>query len=389
MTIKAVQSENLWTETPLVYSSHISDIIGCSAYLKLENLQPSQSFKYRGISKFAQQCKDKHGPSVHLMIASGGNAGLAAAVVARVLEVKCTVFLPTNVSIDTQQALRKHGAEIVTIGEFYSQTLAALQDAVKKDTNAVLVPAYDSPVLWDGHSSMVTEMQRQLPKKPDAIFCSVGGGGLIGGIMQGCKNVGWDQVPVVALETTGSNCFYNAIAINTRNFTSKVPIVPSIEVEDNSPYTVEIVEEYNIAIPHMKVLKSRAASLGATSPAPGVVRMAVDRLGGIKCACIPDEMAMHTARLFGDDHKILTELACSTTLTPGYNREFLLRILGPTFSALSSQERKEKCLVFVVCGGVKISFEEMMEFEEIVAAAQVQSYWSVQIDGEETQLPKQ
>ncbi|KAG2088683.1 tryptophan synthase beta subunit-like PLP-dependent enzyme [Suillus discolor] len=389
MTIKAVQSENLWTETPLVYSSHISDIIGCSAYLKLENLQPSQSFKYRGISKFAQQCKEKHGPSVHLMIASGGNAGLAAAVVARVLGVKCTVFLPTNVSIDTQQALRKHGAEIVTIGEFYSQTLAALQDAVKKDTNAVLVPAYDSPVLWNGHSSMVIEMQRQLPRKPDAIFCSVGGGGLIGGIMQGCKNVGWDEVPVVALETTGSNCFYNAIAINTRNFTSKVPILPSIEVEDNSPYTVEIIEEYNIAIPHMKALKSRAASLGATSPAPGVVRMAVDRAGGIKCACIPDEMAMHTARLFGDDHKILTELACSTTLTPGYNREFLLRILGPTFSALSSEERKEKCLIFVVCGGVKISFEEMMEFEEIVAAAQVQSYWSVHIDGEEAQLPKQ
>ncbi|KAG1884542.1 tryptophan synthase beta subunit-like PLP-dependent enzyme [Suillus subluteus] len=340
--------KNLWTETPLVYSSHISDIVGCSAYLKLENLQPSQSFKYRGISKFAQQCKDKYGPLVHLMIASGGNAGLAAAVVG-------TCF----------------------------------GNAVKKDTNAVLVPAYDSPVLWDGHSSMVTEIQRQLPRQPDAIFCSVGGGGLIGGIVQGCKNVGWDEVPVVALETTGSNCFYNAIAINTRNFTSKVPIVPSAEAEDSSPYTVEIVEEHNIAIPHMKALNSRATSLGATSPAPGVVRMAVDRAGGIKCACIPDEMAMHTARLFGDDHKILTELACSTTLTPGYNREFLLRILGPTFSALSPEERKEKCLVFVVCGGVKISFEDMREFEEIVAAVQAQSYWRVQIDGEETQVPKQ
>lgn len=389
MSIEVAQSENLWTETPLIYSSHISDIIGCSAYLKLENLQPSQSFKYRGISKFAQQCKEKHGPLVHLMIASGGNAGLAAAVVARVLGVKCTVFLPINVSTDTQQALRKQGAEVVTIGEFYSQTLTALRDAVKKDTKAVLVPAYDSPVLWNGHSSMVTEMQRQLPRQPDAIFCSVGGGGLIGGIIQGCKNVGWDEVPIVALETTGSNCFYNAIAINTRNFTSKVPIMPSTEVEDSSPYTVEIVEELHVAIPYMKALKSRAASLGASSPAPGVVRMAVDRAGGIKCACIPDEMAMHTARLFGNDHKILTELACSTTLTPGYNREFLSLILGPTFSTLSPEERKEKCLVFVVCGGVKISFEEMREFEEIVAAVQMQSYWRVQIGGEETQVPKQ
>ncbi|KAG0701041.1 tryptophan synthase beta subunit-like PLP-dependent enzyme [Suillus ampliporus] len=388
MSVRAAQPKDLWTETPLIYSSHISDTIGCSAYLKLENLQPSQSFKYRGISKFAQKCKEKHGPSVHLMIASSGNAGLAAAVAARALRVKCTVFLPIDVSTDTQQALQKKGADIVRIGEIYSQTLAALRDAVKKDINGVLVPSYDSPVLWDGHSSMVTEMQRQLPRQPDAIFCSVGGGGLIGGIMQGCKNVGWDEVPVVALETSGSNCFYNAIAINTQNFTSKVPTIPSTEVEDSSPYTIEVVDEHNVAIPYMKALKSRAASLGATSPAPGVVRMAVDRAGGIKCACVPDEMAMHTARLFGNDHKMLVELACSTTLTPGYNREFLLHILGPAFSALSLEERKEKCLVFVVCGGVKISFEDMKEFEDIVAAEQVESYWRVQIDGEEIQVPK-
>jgi L-serine/L-threonine ammonia-lyase len=40
---------------------------------------------------------------------------------------------------------------------------------------------------------MVTEVHQQLGRQPDAIFCSVGGGGLIGGIMQGCKNVGWDE----------------------------------------------------------------------------------------------------------------------------------------------------------------------------------------------------
>lgn len=90
-----------------------------------------------------------------------------------------------------------------------------------------------------------------------------------------------------------------------------------------------------------------------------------------------------------DDHKILTELACATTLSPGYNREFLERILGPTFSTLSPEERKGKCLVFVACGGVKISFEEMREFEEIVTAAQMQNYWRVQISGEEAQVPKQ
>ena len=66
-----------------------------------------------------------------------------------------------------------------------------------------MVLAYDEPLLWEGHSSMIAELTRQLPNKgkPDAIFCSVGGAGLCGGVMLGCKSVGWDdgQSPFSAL----------------------------------------------------------------------------------------------------------------------------------------------------------------------------------------------
>ena len=59
----------------------------------------------------------------------------------------------------------------------------------------VLVPAYDEPVLWEGHATMIEEAARQLPEgvKPDAVVCCVGGGGLAGGVMLGCKTVGWDD----------------------------------------------------------------------------------------------------------------------------------------------------------------------------------------------------
>jgi hypothetical protein len=57
----------------------------------------------------------------------------------------------------------------------------------------VMVPAYDDPILWSGHSSMVHEIHKQLQKEPDTIFCSVGGGGLLGGIILGCKDVGWEH----------------------------------------------------------------------------------------------------------------------------------------------------------------------------------------------------
>ncbi len=60
-------------------------------------------------------------------------------------------------------------------------------------THSVMMPAYEDPIVWDGHSSMIEEVQKQLPKKPDAILCSVGGGGLLGGVIIGCKKADWDD----------------------------------------------------------------------------------------------------------------------------------------------------------------------------------------------------
>ena len=107
-------------------------------------------------------------------------------------------------------------------------------------------------------------------------------------------------VPVVALETHGSNCFYNAISLNTQGFSSKVPSLPK-RIPPEAPFTVRISEEHQVAIPHMHMLTSRAVSLGATWPAPGVVRMALNHAGGVTCVCIPDELAMFTARGFAGE----------------------------------------------------------------------------------------
>ena len=40
---------------------------------------------------------------------------------------------------------------------------------------------------------MIAEVSQQLGRKPDMIICSVGGGGLLGGVMTGCKAVGWED----------------------------------------------------------------------------------------------------------------------------------------------------------------------------------------------------
>lgn len=379
--------ETLWVETPLIYSSHISDLLGCSVYLKLENLQPSQSFKYRGISLLVQLCKAKYGPSVHVLAASSGNAGLATAIAARKLGIKCTIYLPISTRQATQIRLRQQGADVVVVGQIYADSAMAMREAAKVDPNAVVIPSYEHPVLWEGHSSLVKEMKNQLGERPDAILCSVGGGGLIGGVLLGCKAVGWNDVPITALETHGSNCFYQANALNTQGFTSKSRTFPP-EIPSDQPYTVEFNSEYTVAIPHLRALHSRAVSLGATYAAPEVVRMALDHPAGVKCVCIADELAMRSAQLFADDHKMLVELACATTMSAAYNYEFFWHILDPEL-ALSPEEKQKKTVVFVVCGGINISYDELTSYTDTLEEAATREHsWRIVCNGTEFNVSK-
>ncbi|EGO03864.1 hypothetical protein SERLA73DRAFT_69687 [Serpula lacrymans var. lacrymans S7.3] len=407
MSEQNTQPEHLWFETPLVYSSHISQTIGHSVYLKLENLQPSQSFKYRGVTHFAQHAKAQHGPSVHFVIASSGNAGVAAAMAARALEVRCTVYLPEGVGQETHNLLRKHGADIIIAGERYSQALQKLREDMKNDPTAVLLPTYDDPLVWEGHGSMVLEIKAQLSKKPDAIFCSLGGGGLLGGIIHGCKQVDWEdetklrshvQVPIITMETHGSNCFYHSIALNTQNFTAASSGPDDIAARTtNAPYDIVHDKQHDVLLACMHELTSLATSLGATSPSAGVVRMALNRPGGLKCVCVPDEMSMWAAKTFAEDHKFLVELACSTPLTAAYNRDLFSRLVPGTPTSLSEasspdQKREntneKKTIVFIVCGGVKISLDEMKEYRKLEAAVEKNREWEVVCDGEKMHVSK-
>ncbi|ETW85554.1 hypothetical protein HETIRDRAFT_438326 [Heterobasidion irregulare TC 32-1] len=382
MSIASTHSEafdsKLWLETPLIPSVHISNNLGpdCSVYLKLENLQPSQSYKYRGLSLFVKRQFARHGPSLHVICASGGNAGLAAACATQMLHLKCTIYLPKGVAESTRLFLKRLGAELVIAGEYYLQAVQAAEKAVKDDADAVLVPAYDHPLLWEGHASMIDEIKSQLPSstKPDAIFCSVGGGGLLGGIIVGCRNADWDDVPIITLETHGSSCFYQSVMAN-RFSSHTLPNGTSVRYD----------EKNDVKLVHIHNLTSKASSLGASEPSGGVVKMALERKGRVKCVTIPDELSMKTGRLFAEDHKMLVELACATTLAPAYN-PLLLDSLVPL---VHSEAKKIRNMVFIVCGGFKISHDEMKEYEDIVAAdVAVGGYWNVTVDSENLRLHK-
>ncbi|EMD38623.1 hypothetical protein CERSUDRAFT_113801 [Gelatoporia subvermispora B] len=373
-TANGTTDKPLWLETPLVYSPHISARLDCDVYLKLDNLQRAHSFKSRGISHFVQHAVRTHGPSVHLVIASGGNAGLAAACAAHALNARCTVCLPDGASVSTLDFLRREGAEVVIEGRCYAQALERARKIVEEEPDAVMVPAYDDPLLWEGHASLVHEVSRQLPPgtTPDAIFCSVGGGGLIGGIMQGCKQAGWENVRVVAMETLGSNCLYEALALNPGMFsgTERGPHENVTPVHD---------EEHDVKVAHLAKLTSQATSLGASAASAGVVKLALQHKGGIKSVCVPDTMAMMAGLHFADEHKILVELACATTLVPAYwgNQELFDKVVPP------AQDGRRRVIVFEVCGGFKVSLAEMEKYrKEVEADVQSGKTWDILCNGE-------
>ena len=68
-----------------------------------------------------------------------------------------------------------------------------------------LTLCYTVCVCREGHTSLVRELEQDLREKPGAVVLSVGGGGLLNGVVEGLRRAGWDDVPIVAMETIGAH----------------------------------------------------------------------------------------------------------------------------------------------------------------------------------------
>ncbi|KAL5635106.1 hypothetical protein ACGC1H_002961 [Rhizoctonia solani] len=360
-------------ETPLIFSPLMSSRLGYDIYLKLESLQPSQSFKYRGISLFAARAVKEHGSDVLLVTASGGNAGLALAWAGKTLGARTKIYIPAAAH-EVQPVFAAAGADVVIGGNNYSEALASAEQLCSQNKHAILVPPYDHPTIWEGHSTLIQEVDRQLPSgtKPDVILCSVGGGGLLGGVIRGVNNVGWDHTEIVALETIGANCHHLSLLANTNNTISQRYIPNDVEVSAHQALTPD-AKRAEVTIAKLPAITSKAASLGASSPSQSVLEMALARrdkaaqnpakFGGLTPVSIPDELAIRSTLGFLDEHKMLAELACATTLSPAYIPGLLQNLVPKLESG------KRSVVVFIVCGGSKILLSDVERYHTIIQAS--------------------
>jgi threonine dehydratase len=146
-------------------------------WLKLEHLQIGGSFKARGMFN---RMRANPIPPAGVVIASGGNAGIAVACAAQALEVRCEVFVPEVCSVAKRAKLAACGAHVTVGGAGYADALKASL-ARQQQSGALLMHAYDQPEVVAGAGTLAAEVEDEAGL-PDRALVSVGGGGLIAGI---------------------------------------------------------------------------------------------------------------------------------------------------------------------------------------------------------------
>lgn len=321
-----------WIQTPLIRSSTLSREAGCNIYLKLETLQPSGSFKSRGIGNLLLSSLTSHGTAkpIHFYCSSGGNAGLACATAAKSLGRPATIVVPFATPEFMVGKLRKLGAHVVQKGNHWQEADTYLRNyLLANDVNGVYVPPFDHPDIWDGNSTLIDELETQfapLNSDYDAVVCSVGGGGLFAGIMQGLAR--HSRIPgfkVLAVETEGAHSLAHSLR---NNALSRLPAITSI-----------------------------ATSLGATQVAAKAFEWA--QRPEVHSRVVSDAQAAMACVEFADDERIIVESACGASIAAVYNNT--LRSLYPS---LSDAEFSTLNIVVVVCGGSNISLAKLQEYRE-------------------------
>lgn len=296
----------LHTHTPLIESRALSIHLGKPVWLKMDALQPPGSFKIRGIG-LACQTHQQRGAR-RFISSSGGNAGIAVAYAGRQLGVPVVVVVPETTTKRAKALIRQEGAELIVHGASWLEANTLAQSMVTQ-TDAFLHP-FDDPLLWQGHASLVDEVAAA-GVKPGVVVLSVGGGGLLSGVVQGLQGNGWGDVPVLAVETQGADSLAQAMQAHER-----------------------------ITLP---AITSLATSLGARQ----VCQRAFDlsRQHPMQSAVVTDQAAVSSCLRFADDHRVVVEPACGAALAAVYGRV-------PALDAFDS-------VLVVVCGGVTATLAQL------------------------------
>ncbi|KAJ5225397.1 Serine dehydratase-like [Penicillium chermesinum] len=330
-----------WIETPLVESANLSRAAGCRIFLKLENVQPSGSFKSRAMgNQILSHLRkpENFNRRVHFYASSGGNAGIAAVCAARTLGYPCTVVVPLSTKPLMVDKLHAAGAaDVIRHGENFFEAGSYMKDVIMKqssgddeDVAKIALHPFDNEPIWEGNSTIIDELEKQLPVPAspeeeqvygsralpvDAILCSVGGGGLLNGLVQGLES----RRTKKQIETVQSSTGHSYQDTHSESTTTPLSSTPSpihllaIETDGTDSLAAAIASNSLVSLPK---ITSQATSLGAIRVSETTFQYAVAPPPGIQVhsAVLTDAEAARGVLRLADDERLLVELACGVCI---------------------------------------------------------------------------
>ena len=319
--ISKMISPPFYIETPLIRVCNPQIACKMHAFVKMECLQPSGSFKDRGISHMINNIQKTKGIS-KLISSSGGNAGHAVATAGKNLGLPVDVYVPVTTKPMMIAKLKQRGANVYVHGANWNEADKLAKEALANNPQAAYIPPYDDPLIWEGNSTIVDELVKA-GIIPDKIVLSVGGGGLLCGIQQGILRHGWqNRTKIVAVETTGTASFAAASAAGH-------PVA-------------------------LTGIDSVATSLGALSVTPGCLDTGVETVSHV----VTDQDAVAACRRFADDFNILVEPACGAALSYMYSTPEAASFPISTSAVSAGKET----VVVIACGGSVVNLELLSQW---------------------------
>jgi len=196
-------------ETPLDLAASLSARTHNRIFLKREDMQPVFSFKLRGAyNKMANLPPQalKRG----VICASAGNHAQGVALSAQKLGIRSVIVMPGTTPQIKVDAVRARGGEVVLAGESYSDAYTHAIELEKRE-NLSFVHPYDDPDVIAGQGTIGMEILRAHSQPIHAVFCAIGGGGLIAGVAAYIKRLRPETL-IIGVETVDANAMKLSLA---------------------------------------------------------------------------------------------------------------------------------------------------------------------------------
>lgn len=228
--------------TPLELQTNLSKRIQNNVLLKREDMQPVFSFKLRGAyNKMASLSAEILAKGV--IAASAGNHAQGVALSAQRLNCRAVIVMPTTTPQIKIDAVKARGAEVVLFGDSYSDAYTHAL-ALERTEGLTFVHPYDDPEVIAGQGTIAKEILEEHPKPIHAIFCCVGGGGLIAGIAAYVKALR-PEIKIIGVEAKDAEAMAESLKKGERVMLEQVGLfADGAAVKQVGEYTFDLCQQY-------------------------------------------------------------------------------------------------------------------------------------------------